>query len=377
MAKILTNIKIHKLADIENIKDKDVKVYNYFKIFIKEKPITNLNTEIFFIEINNKVIPCTLNNEEYDSTYINSLYAAFILYSREEIKKTKNIFLIYGFKLISIFFSFIFKVIKINKVIQINNWLLSTNIVVELEDIEIEKIKEKLLKEYPKHVYLMRSVTEKLNFNTYNNLKKHKFDFMPTRKVYLYDKENKKKNNNIKNDIRLKNKTDFKLRKINCSEDFSEEDFKKIEILYNNLYIDKHSKYNPQYNYLFIKNLVENNLIELYVYEKNNIIEAVGGMFSDKNLLTLPIVGYNTEINQKEGLYRLIILEVLLNIESQNKNLNLSSGVGEFKELRGGKGNNEYAAIYLKHIPFYKRFFWKILIKMLNVGLKIVEKYKL
>lgn len=69
---------------------------------------------------------------------------------------------------------------------------------------------------------------------------------------------------------------------------------------------------------------------------------------------------------QKEGLYRLLMLNIIEYAKNNNLNLNLSSGVGEFKQRRGAKPYWEYLAIDYSHLNIFRKLVYFFLIQITN-----------
>jgi len=67
--------------------------------------------------------------------------------------------------------------------------------------------------------------------------------------------------------------------------------------------------------------------------------------------VTAPIVGYDTHLPQRLGLYRLLMATVYDRAADLGCRINLSAGAAGFKRLRGGLGVIEFSAVYSRHLP--------------------------
>jgi hypothetical protein len=94
--------------------------------------------------------------------------------------------------------------------------------------------------------------------------------------------------------------------------------------------------------------------------------------------MTTPIVGYDVNAPEQLGLYRLLTACVLEESLSSGLIFHMSAGVGHFKRQRGAFQELETMGIVCTHLPFHRRFVWKVLGALFNtVGAKILVKNKL
>ena len=85
-----------------------------------------------------------------------------------------------------------------------------------------------------------------------------------------------------------------------------------------------------------------------------------------EGVISTPMLGYDTNLPQDMGLYRLLCAKLHSIAEERQRDINFSSGAGEFKKLRGAKAEIEYTAIYAKHLPFYKQITLKIVSSLIQ-----------
>lgn len=71
--------------------------------------------------------------------------------------------------------------------------------------------------------------------------------------------------------------------------------------------------------------------------------------------MTVPITGYELKKGKNQAVYCLLISRILELAEERDHFLNLNSGAGPFKSLRGGQPENEFTAIYFRHLGTIKR----------------------
>lgn len=112
--------------------------------------------------------------------------------------------------------------------------------------------------------------------------------------------------------------------------------------------------------------LKDNNFENYTLLNKQDEIVGFYIPFVLNNAVSVPWFGYKTTIKQKDGLYRLLMLNIIEYAKNNNYNLNLSSGVGEYKQRRGAKQYWEYLAIDYSHLNIFRKFIFSSLIFITN-----------
>jgi len=349
----------------------------YFEDMITDTTayIQNVETDIFFAAIGRKLIPCTVNDSTYENSYVCSPYTHYISYAKEELRFISSKPLRAVLKAIINQFGFIAKNMEMNKIVYINNYCLSTNLITSLTAEEIFILRELLIKHFPTHQLGFRSINEICHKNMMEGFEKEGFVLLPSR--YIYISTNERLNIPTKNE-RKKRKHDEKcLTKdmtIVSNKELVAADIERIVELYHQLYIKKYSDLNPQFTYTFIEKMLKKNLFIFQGVKINGQLEAISGTFVLSNMMTNPIYGYNLSLFPKYQLYR-ILRHLNTTLALDNKYLyHQSAGAGHFKKARSGVGTPEYTALYVNHLPFYKRCYWKLLSFLLKkIGIPLVE----
>lgn len=351
-------------------------------LFLKQNSkaiIRNVNTEIKLLKIGEKyVFPVSINSIQENNSFVCSPHTAYALYSKDELKqKVNNKLLQIPVLGIINFIDLILRLGKIDKNIHINNFLLSTNPYPEWDGKEIGEITDELLKEYPKHAIIFRSLNEYQHQEIISKFEDRGYIKLGSRQVYIYDTDYDSwiKRNNNRNDIRLIKKQ--KLRYISHEEMYPY--LEEALELYNKLYLLKYSQFNPQFTVDYFRISYEQKLIHFqgYVDDKNKL-KSFAGLFIIENTITSPLVGYDTDAPQKEGLYIHAIHLIFLYKFKSGLLLNLSSGASLFKRMRGGQASIEYSLIYTRHLSFGRKLIWKTLQFVSNkIGIPILNKYEL
>ncbi|RHW34661.1 hypothetical protein D1B33_13485 [Lysinibacillus yapensis] len=353
----------------------------YFEEFIENTGayIQNVETEVIFVGIGRKLIPCTVNDEAYQNSYVCSPYTHYISYAKEELRFVSPKPLRMLLKILLDGIGMLAKKMEINKIVYINNYCLSTNLILPLTSGEILLIKELLLKHYPAHQLGFRSINEICHGGMMKAFQKEGFHLLPSRYIYIstVDRLNsptKKERKNRKQDEKCI--TDD--MKVISHEDFNYADIGRIVELYHQLYIDKYSALNPQFTEQFIEKMLKDDLLIFQGVKINGQLEAVSGTFVVSGMMTNPIYGYNLSLFPQYQLYR-ALRHLNTKLALENGFLyHQSAGAGQFKKARSGEGTPEYTALYVNHLPFSKRLFWKTLsFLLMKIGIPLVEKLEL
>ncbi len=354
----------------------------FAKLFSEHKSqelIANVNTQFKLLKIADDIyLPVTINDEEWENSFVCSPFTAYALYSKDELRLTiSNAFIQFPLLLVIKLLGKWLKWGQLNKNIHVNNFLLSTNPYPNWHGEEIELITEFIKQKYPHHAIIFRSLNTAQHTQLLTTFEQNNYQLIGSRQLYMFDltMDNWLKHRNNKHDNKLIKKK--KLIFLDHPEmgDYIEQALQ----LYYKLYLKKYSQYNPQFTLDYFKKCYSENLIYFQGYkDENNVLKAFSGLFIIGDTITSPLVGYDTDAPQSDGLYiHCAQLAILYKLKS-DLSLNLSSGAAEFKRLRGCVPAIEYSAIYIQHLSFKRRVTWLILTFISNkIGVPLLKKYKL
>lgn len=359
----------------------DFTIPEFYGCFLQkgsEALAVNVKTTLELIKIDDKYLPLTINDTEWENSYVVSPYG-IIPYVEEEMKRHRFVFLKWIFWPILAVIKKILKTCAVNRVVMINNHLLSTNLYPKLSSKEVQKVHDYILRKYPDHTLIFRSLNRCLEGQLMRNLKQLGYGFITNRSIYLFSYDEIKDKGivrrRIKRDGALLEKNGVK---IISHDEFSESDALDIKNLYDLLYLKKYSYQNPQFTEEFFRLAITRKTFHLTGISHQGKLVGVIGSFKRKGVITFPIVGYDMSYPQSFGLYRMLSYLMLEEAKEGNFRLHMSSGVGEFKRGRGGVQEIESMAVYVSHLPFYRRLPWKAFSVLLNsFGEKIVLRHEL
>jgi hypothetical protein len=378
------------LFDINNIDDLPwtnsetaILVKNYWLPLMKNGSsffINNVNSKLLALTIDDLILPVTVNNQELDNSYVCSPYCHYISYSKEELYTLKNPWLEKFLKFLLDFMGIFLKLGKINQVVIVNNWLLSTNLYPNLSTTQIEAITIYLKNLFPDHAIIFRSINTFVNDNLFNSFRDNNYQMIPSRQIYLCNPQGRSP---MKSKMRWRLKQDFNLiekqgYEIINSEQISPTEVKRLVELYNSLYLEKYSYNNPQFNEKFLELAIKNKTLQIQALRKKEKIDGVIGFYEINGVMTTPILGYDTSLPQQVGLYRMLTAQLIIESKKRGLILHQSSGASSFKILRGLIANIEYSAVFIKHLSFFRQLIWHLLKLLINqIAVPLMKKYKL
>lgn len=341
--------------------------------------VTNVETQMYILHIDDLFIPLTVNEKEYSNSYVCSIYS-FLLYAEEEMNRCRKHFL-------RLFISPVLQLLKlwlrwskINRLVVVNNFLLSTNLFPSLSAQQVYLIIQFIKDRYPNHAIMFRSLNTFTEENLSHILSEMGCDFITSRSVYFFDPKNypslpSKKRWIIRKDLKLKKQEKIQILQ---HDDFHVSDAVDMKRLYDLLYLEKYSYFNPAFTVRFFEQaILEKTFILSGIRYKERLVGIIG-FFKTRGVMATPIVGYDTQLPESLGLYRILTAHVLEESLSSNTIFHMSAGVGHFKRQRGAFQELETMAVACNHLPFYRRFLWKSLGFLLNkIGAPILKKYKL
>ena len=383
-------IEIYTKENIDQIVWPDTPLANFTKKMLvpyiiegPEKYICNVYTEMFALKIDDLVLPVSITNTtRSDNCFICSPYNHYITYSLEGVTKIPRKLIRYFAPLVIKSFGVYLRLLKLDKVVIVNNWLFSTNLYPDLSKAQIETITNTLITRFPEHAIAWRSINNVTTPDLKKHLKQKDYQLIVGRKIFLLDIKNEK-NFSIKNVRRDRNilyKTSYD--HITGSA-IKNNTASRLEEIYQKLYLSKYSFCNPQYNEFFFRLMlkVSKNHKQYYDHHalsKEGRIDAVMALYCMPPVIGSPLIGHADDETNSLKLYRMILAMYFKEAKEQKETyryLHLSAGVGNCKRLRGAVGELEYLAVYYDHLPSFRSLPWKSISSILNgAGKKFLNK---
>ncbi|AMW84870.1 hypothetical protein RCO22_20035 [Pseudomonas yamanorum] len=346
--------------------------------------IGNVITRMALLDTGTQQFPVSITEglEPDDNCYVVSPQTAYSGYAREEIKRLGRPWLTWPLKILTQGVNHLLRRANVDKLVQVNNWLLSTNLYPGDWDItELSAITALLRRTFPDHGFGFRSLNDFSNRELRLNLESLGYLSIPSRQVYLFDgragaQASFLKHHNTRLDATLLRRSPYEVVPGAALDDA---DFQRIEHLYNLLYLNKYCRLNPHYSAQWMQRGQREGWLEMRALRNaEGRIDGALGWFANAGTLSTPIVGYDTALPQRAGLYRQLTRLCLQEAVERGVVLNFSSGAAEFKRLRGGQPQIEYSLIHVAHLSWGRRWVWHVLSHLLHgIGVPLMRKLKL
>lgn len=338
--------------------------------------VANVDTTLLMLKAGPHVFPVTVNDREYDNSYVCSPYSGTVGYPLEELSKIPNRAARWLLAALIHTVGPLLRAAGINRVVCANNWLFSTNLYPDWHGDELDDITTKLRDHSPGRAILFRSLNEATNERLCRAFTAAGYLLAPSRMVYCYDgaRPDYLRRPNTRWDLRLLQRT-----AVVPHDELTDADDDDIVRLYELLYLKKYSYYNPQFTAKMVRHWRRQGLLQMFgVRGDGGRLDAIVGLFCKSGVMTAPLVGYDTAQPKSRGLYRLLMAVVLREAAAEKMFLNLSSGTAHFKRLRGGVPRVEYSAVFCDHLPLACRAAWRSLAFLLSqLGVRVLKRYEL
>lgn len=375
----LSRIKLYDKSSLHELPWEKVRdgsrIRSFLCSLVQEDPktlISNVETRMQILTIDDLALPLSINCEEYDNSYVCSPYTHYITAAIEELKVINNRFIRTALKGFLKSIGAILKWGAVNRVVCVNNWLIPTNLHYDLNDGQLEEITKFLTREFPHHAIQFRSLNHLTNSPLINHLNSLGYQMIINRQIYLIDGRQMDafSGNMMKKDFSLVKKSAYETRPI------QESDIENILAHYNSVYLEKYSLLNPNYTKNWTKLISTSDCWKIRALEKEKNIDGAFAYLQIENVMTMPFFGYNVSLSQDCGLYRIISAMVAHDAKETKSILNMSAGASSFKRLRRGIDHLEFRAVYIDHLSYRQKTPWKLLKYALNKPAEIfLNKY--
>lgn len=335
----------------------------YLKALIRDgisTYIQNVCAQMELFRIDGETLPVVVPEVRRDQVHICSPLVHYVRYTEVEIAKRNPKVPEWLFRAGFGPYGALLRLLDLDRVVYINNWLFSTNPDHNLSSEQIRKVTTRLIDRYPDRAIVHSTVNPRLNRRLYETLLANGYAMTPSRTVYLLDAREagwrRKRNNEI--DLKLLAQTPYE---IVPSDDLAEADAETFARLYARIYLDRHTPLNPHLTGRFFALTLRDQVFEYRALRKDGVIHAYVNWFMSNGIMVSSTLGYDVGVPLETGLYRQLIAILISEAADKGLLLNLSGGTGKFKTLRGAVPVVEFDAVYDRHLTSRRRLAWRIL----------------
>ncbi|MEM6826680.1 MAG: hypothetical protein AAF553_01920 [Pseudomonadota bacterium] len=329
--------------------------------------IANAHSQFMLLELAGRQWPLTIENHRIGDTYVAGPHSAYVLYGCDEV----DILNLsgasrWGAKVALAGLDHWLKALAINRTVHIDNWMLSTNLHGAWDGAGLPQIRQAITQAFPKHLPIIRNVDPWSCPQLLESLIADGWTLLPSRQIWVTDDLEKdwKARSHTKSDRRAMRRSTLDVEDL---ESVGNQDAERIAHLYAQLYLERYSSLNPAYSAQFVKLASQSGALRWRVARNaEGTIMASAGMRVAGDIVTVPMLGYDTQRPQSEALYRIAsLLSAEWAMEGEFRHHG-SSGAGQFKSNRGACGVIEYMAVHTGHLPIGRRQGIKALSATLN-----------
>jgi hypothetical protein len=312
--------------------------------------IANVSTALSRLEVAGRPMPVTRDDGRLGDSYVCSPHSAYVLYAREELDRVGAGWIAPPARVALACLDVLLKRARINRVVHLGNWMLSTNLHDGWRGEGVTAARESLIATHPDHILGIRSIDDWSSPGLRRALEADGWIMVPSRQIWVLD--------NLARDWLQRHNYDNYRRLIArsplCILDLPRvegEDARRVAELYAMLYVGRYSPLNPILTPAFIESSARTEMITYRVArDPNGVIMSVGGMWVRGGVMTPSVVGYDTSRPRQEGLYRIACWMFMERALEAGWRLHASAGAAHFKRQRGARGVIEWNAYYVRHL---------------------------
>lgn len=317
--------------------------------------VGNVSATLTLAHDGDHVLPVVVNDGGYGDSYVAAPHSAYVLYPKAELDLVELGRLRLPARILIGLADRLLRGLRINQAVQIDNWLLSTNLHGGWTGDGIAAVRADLVERFPGHYLVVRSVDGWSCPELLRNLRADGWLLLPSRQIWVTDRPQQEwaTRNSVKNDRRKLVQSGLQVEDIR---QLSDGDAARVAQLYAMLYIRKYSALNPQYTPRWMQMAVATGLLHIRVVrDSHGEILAAAGLVARGGIATNPMLGYDTSRPQSEGLYRIASWMAGDFACSRGLKFHGSAGAGHFKQQRGARSEIEYTAFHAGHLPLWRR----------------------
>jgi hypothetical protein len=346
--------------------------------------IANVSTRLQLLQCGEQLFPLSINDgdEATDNSYVVSPLTTYSGYASYELAQIHRPWLSWPLQQLLRGISHWLQQAALDRLVQVNNWLLSTNLYpADWQSTESAELTRFLCSHFPEHAIGFRSLNRFSNAHLLEQLQACGYVAIPSRQVYLFDGRSGTQSaflqrHNTRLDAGLLRNAGYRCLP---GAQLQPADYPRLAQLYRQLYLEKYSPLNPQFSANWLYHGQRDGWLQLCALQNSDgRLDGVVGWFTNEHILTAPIVGYDTALPKKLGLYRQLTRLCLQRAADECKLLNFSSGAADFKRRRGGVAEIEYSMLYVRHLPPARQRAWHMLGRLLHgIGVPLLRRLKL
>lgn len=324
--------------------------------------VENVRTRWLAVRSGERVLPVTVNDGEVGDSYVCLPHSAYILYGLREMELVG----VGRQRLLAPLIRAVGRLLLaagINRIVHVDNWLLSTNLHGGWDGADLPAIRAALTARFPDHILAIRSVDDWSSPSLAAATRADDWIMVPARQIWVTDDLARDwlPRNAHGNDRRLVARSGLAIGAAEAG------DAAQIADQYRQLYVGKYSALNPIFTPRFVAETLASGLIDYRVARGGDgRVRAAAGLLVRGDVATPSVLGYDMSAPRLAGLYRIASWMFGQAALGRGARLHGSAGAAEFKRLRGSHGVIEYWAMSVAHLPRPRRLAIRALAALLE-----------
>lgn len=340
----------------------------------------NLLADLAVAIVDDLVVPYTLSRELPGQSYIVSPFTHYVTYGAEEIGKLETPALEAPLRAFVRGLGVALTRARFDRVVYVDNWLTSTTLHPKFTREQLAALVGALVDAHPTYAIVLRSVDVRAGRDLDEHVRALGARMVFSRRVLFQDPQQAHAHRDHRRDAALLARAlrDGAYRAVDLRA-LDDAGLQRVTELYDALYVQKWSEHNPQLTARFVAHAVRCGFLEgQALVSRAGSLDGVFGAWTRGGLYYVPLLGYDTALPQKLGLYRMLAALSTDDALARGALVHDSAGVSEFKQNRGGVPVVEYSAVFDRHLPAKQRWPWALLGVLLEkVALPLIEHYDL
>jgi hypothetical protein len=312
--------------------------------------VANLRTRLLGFTDGRAALPVSINTAEYGDAWVCLPHSVYALYLEAEIgRMPAGLARALGGAATS-GLDALLRAAQVNRVVQLNSWLLSTNPEAGLDPSMAEAFRAAAIDAFPGHLLSIRGIRPGGAVDP-AALAAAGWRLIPSRRVWLVEDLARawRPRRDVRRDLAL---LAAGPQRVETLERIGEDEAERIAALYRDLYLGRHGALNPAYGAAFVRLSHELGLIRYRVLrDPEGAICAFAGVMTSAGVVSTPLLGYDLKRPREAGLYRKAMAVSGLAAEEAGLPLHWSAGAAAFKRARGARPVMEHTAFWDRHLP--------------------------
>lgn len=363
---------IYNARTIDNLDEKSVRNLSpsqltYIKAIVKNgitRYIDNIKPDVAYglIVCDGWALPFTVNHREAEAFPVSPKTCYFmyplLIESRDYARKRAPV--------TRLIIKTLARLVRFERLVVLNNWFITNNPTPQFSREALREFKRALIKRYPRHLLIIKSIPETDPTNVLPSLRDEGFDLIRWRYCHYWRPSGahaSKRTKQFRVDQKLLAKTTLEK---SYATSLSEQESKRCETLYRKLYIEKYTNMNVRLTHRWFALTCNSGFIDYFMTRDKDDIKAFALSYEDPVGINTGFLGYDLKSGRDLKLYRIIFASTLKKGAAENRTVNLSTGVARFKELRGARLVAELDGVYSAHLPFFTNTFMRLFIAAHN-----------